>query len=76
MARLIIHRYAMLGVLGVLDEYGFPLRDMGVREASNDAVTRSTVMPGKACLECGSATVIHKDGCDFCTACGDVGQCG
>ena len=21
-------------------------------------------------------TLIHKDGCDFCTACGYVGQCG
>ena len=73
MARLIIHRYAMLGVL---DEHGFPLRDMGVLEASNDPVTRGAVMAGKVCLECGNATVIHKDGCDFCTACGDVGQCG
>jgi ribonucleoside-diphosphate reductase alpha chain len=27
LARLIIHRYAMLGVL---DEHGFPLREMGV----------------------------------------------
>ena len=28
------------------------------------------------CPECGNPTVIHKDGCDFCTACGYVGQCG
>lgn len=73
MARLIIHRYAMLGVL---NEEGFPLRDMGVLEASDDATERSAVMAGKVCVECGNATVIHKDGCDFCTACGDVGQCG
>ncbi len=73
MARLIIHRYAMLGVL---DEDGFPLRDMGVLESSNDATERSAVLAGKVCLECGNATVIHKDGCEFCTACGDVGQCG
>ena len=29
-----------------------------------------------ACPECGNPTVIKKDGCDFCTACGYVGQCG
>ncbi len=72
-ARLIIHRYAMLGVL---DEEGFPLRDMGVLDAAGDRGERGRVMAGKVCLECGNATVIHKDGCDFCTACGDVGQCG
>jgi ribonucleoside-diphosphate reductase alpha chain len=73
MARLIIHRYAMLGVL---DEGGFPLRDMGVLEGAGEQGQRTRVMAGKICLECGNATVIHKDGCDFCTACGDVGQCG
>jgi ribonucleoside-diphosphate reductase alpha chain len=73
MARLIIHRYAMLGVL---DENGYPLRDMGVLESSNGEVSPAPIMAGKVCTECGNATVIHKDGCDFCTACGDVGQCG
>ena len=73
LARLIIHRYAMLGVL---NEAGFPLRDMGVLESSTDPVKPSHVLAGKVCLECGNATVIHRDGCDFCTACGDVGQCG
>jgi ribonucleoside-diphosphate reductase alpha chain len=72
LARLIIHRYAMLGVL---DERGFPLREMGVLEAprSGDA---PALQAGKPCPECGNASVIHKDGCDFCTACGYVGQCG
>ena len=73
LARLIIHRYAMLGVL---DEDGFPLRDMGVLDAAGERGERGRVMAGKVCFECGNATVIHKDGCDFCTACGDVGQCG
>lgn len=71
-ARLIIHRYAMLGVL---DEQGFPLRDMGVLDAPKDQ-SQPTTMAGKVCPECGNPTVIHKDGCDFCTACGYVGQCG
>ena len=71
-ARLIIHRYAMLGVL---NEEGFPLRDMGVLDAPKNQATPTT-MAGKVCPECGNPTVIHKDGCDFCTACGYVGQCG
>ena len=71
-ARLIIHRYAMLGVL---DEAGYPLREMGVLDAPKNQ-DAPTTMAGKACPECGNPTVIHKDGCDFCTACGYVGQCG
>jgi ribonucleoside-diphosphate reductase alpha chain len=77
LARLIIHRYAMLGVL---DEQGFPLREMGVLESprgTGAAPGRAQApQPGRPCPECGNATVIHKDGCDFCTACGYVGQCG
>jgi ribonucleoside-diphosphate reductase alpha chain len=34
------------------------------------------VMAGKPCPECGNAAMIHKDGCEFCTACGFVGACG
>ncbi|MEY4099719.1 MAG: hypothetical protein RL300_890, partial [Pseudomonadota bacterium] len=71
-ARLIIHRYAMLGIL---NEEGFPLRDMGVLDTP-EAREASKTMAGKTCPECGNPTVIHKDGCDFCTACGFVGQCG
>ena len=41
LARLIIHRYAMLGVL---DEEGFPLRDMGVLESSSDPAERGRVL--------------------------------
>jgi len=66
LARLIIHRYAMLGVL---TEEGFPVRDMGVLEAPADS-TPSPMLSGKVCPECGNPNVIHKDGCDFCTACG------
>jgi ribonucleoside-diphosphate reductase alpha chain len=31
---------------------------------------------GKLCGECGNHTMIRKDGCDFCTACGAVGVAG
>ena len=79
-ARLVIHRYAMLGVL---DEQGFPLREMGILQAPDSASARKAAageaiapMAGAPCPECGNATLIHKDGCDFCTACGYVGVCG
>ncbi|HEY4371858.1 MAG TPA: adenosylcobalamin-dependent ribonucleoside-diphosphate reductase [Burkholderiales bacterium] len=71
-ARLIIHRYAMLGVL---DEEGYPMREMGILEAPREAGTHNP-MQGGLCNECGNYTVIKKDGCDFCTACGAVGSCG
>jgi ribonucleoside-diphosphate reductase alpha chain len=76
MARLLIHRYAMLGVL---NEEGFPLREMGVLEspvASATGATSTQEIAGARCPECGNATLIHRDGCEFCTACGFVGQCG
>ena len=76
-ARLIIHRYAMLGVL---DEAGMPLVDMGLLQAPKAAKAapglQIEAMAGRPCPECGNHTMIHKDGCDFCTACGYVGQCG
>ena len=85
-ARLVIHRYAMLGVL---DENGYPLVDMGLMQQAPlkvgkaGAVARSAseaggivAMAGKKCPECGNSTLIHRDGCEFCTACGFVGQCG
>jgi len=72
LARLVIHRYAMLGVL---DEEGYPVREMGVLE-SPAASRAGTPLAGRPCPECGNPTVIKKDGCDFCTACGFVGQCG
>ncbi len=71
-ARLMIHRYAMLGVL---DEHGYPTREMGILEAPRDKEAPK-LMQGGLCNECGNYTVIRKDGCDFCTACGAVGTCG
>jgi ribonucleoside-diphosphate reductase alpha chain len=31
---------------------------------------------GRKCATCGANAVIRKDGCDFCTACGEIGACG
>jgi len=72
LAQLIIHRYAMLGVL---DEKGYPTREMGILESPRDD-NEPKLMQGSLCNECGNHTVIRKDGCDFCTACGAVGTCG
>ena len=72
-ARLVIHRYAMLGIL---DEAGFPLQEMGILQAPDESSERARPMAGMRCPECGNATMIHKDGCDFCTACGHIGSCG
>jgi ribonucleoside-diphosphate reductase alpha chain len=72
LARLVIHRYAMLGIL---DERGYPTREMGVLEAPR-AKDEPALMKGARCKECGNYTVIRKDGCDFCSACGWTGTCG
>jgi ribonucleoside-diphosphate reductase alpha chain len=74
-ARLIIHRYAMLGVL---DERGYPVNEMGVLEIPEAAREREELrmLPGRRCKECGNTAVIRKDGCEFCTACGAIGACG
>ncbi len=72
LARLVIHRYAMLGIL---DERGYPTREMGILEAPR-AEDEPALMKGARCKECGNYTVIRKDGCDFCSACGWTGICG
>jgi len=72
LARLVIHRYAMLGVL---DERGYPTREMGILESPR-ADEEPALMKGARCRECGNYTVIRKDGCDFCSACGWTGACG
>ena len=74
-AKLIIHRYAMLGLL---DEHGFPVQQMGVLEIPEGQIKPTGIKPltGKLCRECGNATLIKKDGCEFCTSCGAIGACG
>jgi ribonucleoside-diphosphate reductase alpha chain len=71
LARLILHRYAMLGILG---EDGLPVRQMGILE--QPASGQARVMAGARCPECSNTTLIRKDGCDYCTACGFTGVCG
>ena len=82
MARLVIHRYAMLGLL---TEEGYPLTESGIlstpqikQRPGMERCRQADVqlMAGKKCEECGNRTVIKKDGCDFCTSCGAIGACG
>ena len=63
LARLVIHRYAMLGVL---DERGFPTREMGVLESPR-AHDEPAVMKGARCRECGNEIPkAPRYVCDFC----------
>lgn len=77
-ARLLIHRYAMLGVL---TQEGEPVTQMGIVQEQPVAVKpssapASSVMNGEVCPECYLHSVIKKDGCLFCTSCGYIGACG
>jgi ribonucleoside-diphosphate reductase alpha chain len=49
---------------------------MGILENPSGTKGEVKVTRGSLCGECGNMTVIRKDGCDFCTACGAVGSCG
>jgi ribonucleoside-diphosphate reductase alpha chain len=76
LAQLMIHRYAMLGIL---TEEGYPVAHVGilsVPEKEQKASAELKLLAGRKCPECGNRTMIRKDGCDFCTACGHTGACG
>jgi ribonucleoside-diphosphate reductase alpha chain len=76
LAQLMIHRYAMLGIL---TEEGYPVAHVGilsVPEKEQKASAELRLLAGRKCPECGNKTMIRKDGCDFCTACGHTGACG
>jgi ribonucleoside-diphosphate reductase alpha chain len=70
-ARLILHRY---GMLGLLDEEGLAREQMGILDLQN--AKAKSVLAGAKCPECANTTLIRKDGCDYCTSCGYVGVCG
>ncbi len=73
-ARLLIHRYEMLGVL---DAAGYPTAGTAVLWSDAPAPgTGPAQVSGRTCPECGHPTLIRRDGCDFCTSCGHVGTCG
>jgi ribonucleoside-diphosphate reductase alpha chain len=71
-ARLLIHRYVMLGVL---DADGYPAPG-GATLWSDAPAPGAARTVGRTCPECGHPTLIRRDGCDFCTSCGHTGACG
>src|SRR3569832_654721 len=71
LARLILHRYELLGLL---DAQGAPREAMGILESPS--AKRTPIIAGASCPECGNKTLIRKDGCDYCSACCYVGVCG
>jgi ribonucleoside-diphosphate reductase alpha chain len=75
LAQLMIHRYAMLGIL---TEEGYPIAAAGILDVpeAERAKRAYKTLPGKKCPECGNKAMIRKDGCDFCTDCGYTGACG
>jgi ribonucleoside-diphosphate reductase alpha chain len=75
LAQLMIHRYAMLGIL---TEEGYPLAAAGILDVPETERAKRAYksLPGKKCPECGNKAMIRKDGCDFCTDCGYTGACG
>lgn len=80
MATLLIHRFAMLGIL---TEEGLPVEQMGVLAEPHRGEVRaatsgqdSSVKTGTQCPECRAYSVIKHGGCKLCTKCGHVGDCG
>ena len=75
LAQLVIHRYAMLGIL---TEEGYPIEAAGILDVPEGERTSRAyrTLPGRKCPECGNRAMIRKDGCDFCTDCGYTGACG
>jgi len=71
LAALALHRYRMLGIL---DESGAPLKPLGVLEAP--AAARTQPLLGAPCPDCGAHAVVRHEGCQSCTACGWIGNCG
>jgi ribonucleoside-diphosphate reductase alpha chain len=83
LARLLLHRYQMLGIL---DADGVPLEPMRAFAApgggtSDEAGAARAAEPltqvtGRPCPECRSPTLAKVDGCDRCASCGWIGTCG
>jgi ribonucleoside-diphosphate reductase alpha chain len=77
LARLVIHRYAMLRIL---NEQGYPVAEAGILakpvEGEVEVVATNRILPGKQCKECNVFAVVKHAGCEQCTNCGAVGSCG
>lgn len=74
LAQLMLHRYSMLGLLREDGEAVRPAGILAVPKGGGGAQAASPL--GQRCSECGNRSLIKRDGCDFCTACGAFGACG
>jgi ribonucleoside-diphosphate reductase alpha chain len=81
LARLLLHRYRMLGLL---DADGVPLEPMRAFASSRaeDAAAQAPRrderprITGRECPECHNPTLAKVDGCEQCGSCGWIGTCG
>ncbi|HMS80943.1 MAG TPA: ribonucleoside-diphosphate reductase, adenosylcobalamin-dependent, partial [Burkholderiaceae bacterium] len=79
LARLLLHRYQMLGIL---DADGVPLDPIRAFAAPTGAAAgaassvRRPQRTGRECPECHNPTLAKVDGCDQCGSCGWIGSCG
>lgn len=78
-ARLLAHRYSMLGIL---DDEAFPVEEAGLMDAEYQNVvslrsdqSATTDIKGSLCPECFTHSRIRKDGCLWCSHCGLEGDC-
>jgi len=72
LAALALHRYHMLGIL---DPAGAPVKPLGVLEAPA-AAAHTRPLLGAPCPDCGAHAVVRHEGCQSCTSCGWIGNCG
>lgn len=54
------------------------IEEPGVPEILEGQIKSTSIetLVGKVCKECGNATLIENDGCEFCTNCGAIWVCG
>ena len=75
-ARLLVQRYNMLGIL---TPDGYPVTPLGVVSAENQRLSASSQtkpITGVLCPECQTYSVVRLGGCLSCTQCGASGSCG
>ena len=73
------HESAQAGLVSASSDFDSGDDDItAVEEGNADAANPHALLPipGRKCPTCGANAMIRRDGCDFCTACGEVGACG
>lgn len=79
----------LLHSVGILDKHGDPVQFKDIisneqapvlnyvnEETLTEIESEAVVATGSICTECGSPSVVKRDGCKFCTSCGWEGACG